>query len=118
MQLWTFPLSRRERSLVAVAVTFGLIATIGLLAEKSVQPPIRHYLLLLCNGPGLLLALIPFALLSGFTTAHGGDALLPAIAVLLVGNPVGFGFLTYVLLSRRHRAKDRETYQSDKIGDL
>ena len=115
MQLWTFPLSRRERSAVAVAVACGLIATVGLLAEKSVQPPIRHYLLLLCNGPGLLLAVIPFALLGGFTTAHGGDALLPAFAVLLVGNPTGFGFLTYVLISLRHRAKDREIDKSDKM---
>jgi hypothetical protein len=49
-----------------------LIASVGLMAEKSVEPAFRHQLLLLCNGPGLLLAAILFSLLGGLSTAHGG----------------------------------------------
>src|SRR5262249_31169175 len=102
------PLSRRERSLVMVATTFGLIATLGLVAEKSIEPAIRHYVLLLCNLPGLLLAIIPFALLGGFSTAHGGSALLPSIVVLIVGNPIGFGVLAYLLISLQHQVIPRQ----------
>jgi hypothetical protein len=108
MQPWTSPLSRGERSLVFAATVFGLIASIGLMAEKSVEPPIRHYLLWVCNGPGLLFAAILFSLLGGFSTAHGGDVLLPAIVVSLVGNPIGFGVLAYLLISVRHRLKSHD----------
>jgi hypothetical protein len=71
MQLLASWLTRGERSLVIAATVFGLIASIGLMAEKSVEPTIRHSLLWVCNGPGLLLAAILFWLLGGFSIAHG-----------------------------------------------
>jgi hypothetical protein len=78
------------------------------MAEKSVEPTIRHDLLWVCNSPGLLLAAILFWLLGGFSTAHGGDALLPAIGVWLVGNPIGFGVLAYLSISVRHGLKSHD----------
>jgi hypothetical protein len=85
------------------------------LARANAQLGIRYYFLLLCNAPGLLVAVIPFALGGGFTRAHGGEAVVPAFAALLIGNPIGFGFLAYLWISLRHRGENSEDRLDVKV---
>jgi len=53
-------------------MSFGLAASLRLALGSSPQPEALNYLLLASNGPGILIAAIPFLLVGGLTTAHAG----------------------------------------------
>jgi len=98
-------LSRGERWFTTAAIAFGLLATVCYLTNTPglQNHPIVGAMVLAGNGPGFLLAIIPFALLGGFSTFDGGDAVPLALLVLCVGNLIGWGVLSYLLVALRHR---------------
>jgi len=64
--------SRADRTLIGIASAFGLLAALRFLTGPSPEQQLPHYLLLLCNVPGFLIAAIPFVALGGLRRAHAG----------------------------------------------
>lgn len=106
MPSWISPLSRGERWFITGAIVFGVVASVAYIIPANHEPHSIRLLILLCNAPGAVPGLVTFALLGGFSesfSVHDGTALIVAVFVSCVGNPIGYGAVAYLLVALRHR---------------
>jgi hypothetical protein len=93
-------LTAGEKIAILFAALIGLTAALRFLVSSS---PTWNTLLLALNAPGFVIAAVPFALLGGLWTAHGGIAAVIAMPFVLFGNPVVYSVMAYGLIRLRRK---------------
>lgn len=93
--------TRTARIAVTVAVICGFLFALRFIGWSTPESRVMAVALLVGNAPGFAIAALPFVVLGGASTAHGGDAAVVGLVVMFLGNGIGYGVLTYFIACRK-----------------